>query len=197
MKLTQCLTLLDLGQGTAVGIEAILSSISNSGSATRLNTIQLTGNGEFKFNDSTIPSSAPLADGNFRVGIVLIDNVGNRSGETAGDYNFTIDRTNPAFTLEEGFDIVNTSGKDQAKGIFSEELVSSEITMSCDSTDIGLSITDASTGGNILTEIGTSSIFLNIASNITSGTVFSSCTLTFEDKAGNSFTFRFGRIYLY
>ena len=174
--------------GTAVGIEAVLSSISNSGSATKLNTIQLTGNGEFKFNDSTIPSSAPLADGNFRVGIVLIDNVGNRSGETAGDYNFTIDRTNPAFTLEEGFDIVNTSGKDQAKGIFSEELVSSEITMSCDSTDIGLSITDASIGGNILTEIGTSSIFLNIASNITSGTVFSSCTLTFEDKAGNSFT---------
>ena len=174
--------------GTAVGIEAVLSSISNSGSATKLNTIQLTGNGEFKFNDSTIPSSAPLADGNFRVGIVLIDNVGNRSVETAGDYNFTIDRTNPAFTLEEGFDIVNTSGKDQAKGIFSEELVSSEITMSCDSTDIGLSITDASIGGNILTEIGTSSIFLNIASNITSGTVFSSCTLTFEDKAGNSFT---------
>ena len=116
--------------GTAVGIEAVLSSISNSGSATKLNTIQLTGNGEFKFNDSTIPSSAPLADGNFRVGIVLIDNVGNRSGETEGDYNFTIDRTNPAFTLEEGFDIVNTSGKDQAKGIFSEELVSSEITMS-------------------------------------------------------------------
>ena len=174
--------------GTAVGIEAVLSSISNSGSATKLNTIQLTGNGEFKFNDSTIPSSAPLADGNFRVGIVLIDNVGNRSVETAGDYNFTIDRTNPAFTLEEGFDIVNTSGKDQAKGIFSEELVSSEITMSCDSTDIGLSITDASIGGNILTDIGTNSIFINIASNITSGTVFSSCTLTFEDKAGNSFT---------
>ena len=174
--------------GTAAGIEAVLSSISNSGSATKLNTIQLTGDGEFKFNDSTIPSSAPLSNGNFRVGIVLIDNVGNRSIETEGDYNFTIDRTNPAFTLEEGFDIVNTSGKDQAKGIFSEELVSSEITMSCDSTDIGLSITDASIGGNILTEIGTSSIFLNIASNITSGTVFSSCTLTFEDKAGNSFT---------